>query len=474
MITTRRKSDLALYVQRVILLFTAMIIPVMIFSQTSSKPAPNPLMVDATAPVKVPVPAAFTGGTYIAPDGDSLTLNDRYLMFNGKPWFPVMGEFHYTRVPEDNWNEELLQMKSAGVQIISTYVFWIHHEEIEGEFDWKVRRDLRRFIELCAENGLYIQLRIGPWDHGEVRNGGFPDWLLKKVPKDDLRKDVPSFIKYVKILYEQIGKQVKGLLWKNGGPIIGIQFDNEYAMRGPHAGEEYILALKKLAIRAGLDVPLYVVTGWDNAVVPEGTVLPFYGGYMDAPLDGSIEQLPPNEVYTFRFYSRVSGSMGMIGMHDNHKSLDTMQDDAGVPFLGTEFGGGVQNTYHRRPVIKANDVAAMYPVMLGSGVNLFGTYMFQGGENPQGKLTTLQESQVTDYPNDVPMKSYDFQAPLGEFGQERESFRKIKVFNYFLNDFGDQLAPLIVRPPVVLPNGAADFSVPRFSVRTNGKEGFVF
>ncbi|OYV98803.1 MAG: hypothetical protein B7X11_05825, partial [Acidobacteria bacterium 37-65-4] len=66
------------------------------------------------------------------------------------------------------------------------------------------------------------------------------------------------------------------------------------------------------------------------------------------------------------------------------------------------------------------------------------------------------------------------QAPLGEFGQERESFRKIKIFNYFMNDFGDQLAPLAVRPPDVRPKGPADFLVPRFSVRTNGTEGFVF
>ena len=90
------------------------------------------------------------------------------------------------------------------------------------------------------------------------------------------------------------------------------------------------------------------------------------------------------------------------------------------------MGGGIQDTYHRRPVIQPDDVAAMVPVMLGSGVNLYGTYMFQGGENPDGKLTTLQESQGTNYPTDVPVKSYDFQAPLGEFGQEREVFRKLK------------------------------------------------
>ncbi len=421
-----------------------------------------------------PYGARFTEGAYIAPNGDSLTLNNRYLMLDGKPWLPVMGEFHYTRLPENMWEEELLKMKADGVQIVSTYVFWIHHEEIEGQFDWTGSRNLHHFIELCAKHGLYVQLRIGPWDHGEARNGGFPNWLLQKVPNSDLRTDTPVFMSYVKEFYEEIARQVKGLLWKNGGPIIGIQLDNEYAMRGPHAGEEYILALKKLAIDAGFDVPLYVVTGWDNAVVPEGAVLPVYGGYMDMPWDGSIKQLPPNEVYAFRFASRVSGSMGMIGAQNEGAAADALLHNSDTPFLTAELGGGIEDTYHRRPIIGANDVVAMYPVMLGSGANLYGTYMFHGGENPEGKLTTLQESQVTGYPNDVPVKSYDFQAPLGEFGQERESFRKMKIFNYFLNDFGDQLAPLTVRRPEVMPKGPSDLSVPRFSVRTNGGEGFVF
>jgi beta-galactosidase len=98
----------------------------------------------------------------------------------------------------------------------------------------------------------------------------------------------------------------------------------------------------------------------------------------------------------------------------------------GRPSFGVRFhfsrpnwADGIEDTYHRRPVIQPDDVAAIVPVMLGSGVNLFGTYMFQGGENPDGQRSTLEESQATGYPNDVPVKSYDFQAPLGEFGQER-------------------------------------------------------
>jgi hypothetical protein len=390
-------------------------------------------------------------------------------MRDGRPWLPVMGEFHFTRYPESRWEEEILKMKAAGVEIVATYVIWIHHEEIEGQFDWKGQRDLRAFAQLCARHGMYLEVRIGPWSHGEVRNGGFPDWLLKKGPT---RVNDPVYLSYVRTWYGQIAQQLKGQLWKDGGPVIGIQLENEYSSRGPGAGDEHILELKRLALQSGLDVPLYLVTGWDNAAVPERAVLPVYGGYPDAPWDISLTRLPPAEVYAFRFRSRAAANMGALGSAGPSSEQASAQDS--LPYMTAEMGGGIEDTYHRRPVIRPDDLAAMFPVMLGSGVNLYGSYMFQGGENPEGKLSTLQESQATGYPNDVPVKSYDFQAPLGEFGEERASFRKVKVFQYFLNDFGEYLAPMMVHAPDQLPANPQDFSVVRTAVRSRGDSGFIF
>jgi beta-galactosidase len=430
--------------------------------------AANSLTIDARTASQVPGSSSYHGGTLNSKSGHRIGINSMYLTRDARPWLPVMGEFHFSRVPDSEWEEEILKMKSAGVQIISTYVIWIHHEEIEGRFDWSGRRDLRRFVELCARHDMPVIARIGPWAHGEARNGGFPDWLLK----GPTRLNDPAFMIPVNAFYAQVAQQLKGLLWKDGGPVIGIQLENEYAGRGPKQGEEYILALKRLAIQNGLDVPLYTVTGWDNAVVPRGEVLPVFGGYPDAPWDASRTDLPPNEVYMYRFHSRVAGNMGMIGRKSSSEAAETSQPD--TPFLTAELGGGVEDTYHRRPVIEPDDVAAMVPVMLGSGANLYGYYMFQGGENPDGKLTTLQESQITGYPTDVPTKSYDFQAPLGEFGQERASLRKLKVFHYFLNDFGDELASMSVHAPAETPKDPGDFSVLRASVRSDGQHGFLF
>jgi hypothetical protein len=116
----------------------------------------------------------------------------------------------------------------------------------------------------------------------------------------------------------------------------------------------------------------------------------------------------------------------------------------------------------------------MVPVMIGSGANLLGYYMFQGGENPDGKLGPLNESKSTGYPSDLPVKNYDFLAPLSAFGRERPSFGALKLFNYFANDFGTELAPMAVHAPAVLPAGRTDTTTVRVAARTHGDSGFLF
>ncbi len=428
------------------------------------------IRIDASQPWHEPGRADYIESFATAPNSDTLGLNARNLTLNGKPWLPVAGEFHFSRFPRAQWEDELLKMKAAGVTVVSTYVIWIHHEEIKGQFNWEGQRDLRAFVQLCAQHGLYVIARIGPWDHAEVRNGGLPDWVMKQGPT---RVNDPAYLASVREWYGHIGTQLNGMMWKDGGPVIGIQLENEYSKRGPGAGEEHILTLKQIAQSSGLNVPLYLVTGWDNAAIPLHAVLPVYGGgYPDQPWDGSTVKLPPAQVYAFRFNSRANGAMQAAGGGDPPAASPA--DPEMLPYLTIEIGGGIEDTYHRRPVIGADDIGAQVPVMLGSGVNLYGTYMFQGGENPDGALTTLEESQETGYPNDLPIKSYDFQAPLGEFGQERTSLRKLKVFNYFINDFGAELAPMVVHAPAATPADPTDLSVPRASVRSRGDSGFIF
>jgi beta-galactosidase len=445
------------------------VISCLLLQSLNAQQTNNVMLIDATAPAIAPEPVISSMGASRNPQGHVIGVNSQYLTLDSRPWLPVMGEFHYSRYPKAEWEEEILKMKAAGIQIISTYVIWIHHEQVEGEFDWTGQRDLRTFVKLCGKHGMYVYPRLGPWSHAEVRNGGFPDWVLKKGP---VRENNPLYLKEVQSFYAEIAKQLKGELWKDGGPVIGIQVENEYreAKPGTGKGSEHIRTLKKMAVSDGLDVPLYTVTGWDGAAIPLGDVLPVYGGYPDAPWDGSDKKLVGNEIYAFRFKNRVAGSMGAIGGRGQNAATSYR----GTPFLTAEVGDGGEDTYFRRPVFNTDEIAAIAPVMLGSGVNMLGYYMFHGGTNPDAHGITLEESQRSGGATDVPEKSYDFQAPLGEFGQVRESLLRLKLVHYFLEDFGFELAPMTTRVPSKVPDGPMDTRTARIAARTKGDHGFLF
>jgi beta-galactosidase len=435
-------------------------------SAASAPQAPAPFLIDARTPASAPETGFLQMGGR-SPSGHSLAVNSRSLLLDGKPWLPVMGEFHYSRYPEKYWREELLKMKAGGVQVVSTYVFWIHHEEIEGHFDWSGQRDLRRFVELCQESGLSVYLRIGPWDHGEARNGGFPDWLLaKKIP---LRRNDPAYLKYVGRFYDQIGAQIKGQLWQQGGSIVGVQIENEYGLTGPGAGAEHLTTLKRMAIAAGIDPPLFSVTGWPGHDYPMHAVFPVSGGYPDDFWTSRMSDAPPNPVYLFSTDRKLE-NMGDMAMGDPDGKIDLGH----YPNFAAEQGGGMEPSYHRRPLLQADDIRALTLTALGSGVNLYGYYMFQGGANPRGRLSTLDESIATGYLNDLPVVNYDYQAPLSEYGQERASFRKIKSLHLFLHAFGPELAGMTPYPPDKTPHNAADASLPRLMLRSSGEHGFLF
>ncbi|MHA4867240.1 beta-galactosidase [Duganella sp. PWIR1] len=426
------------------------------------------LKVDASAPVASPLEGHLKQGAAVTPAGVRLGANNQYLTRDGKPWFPVMGEFHYTRTPAAQWELELRKMKAAGITVVASYVIWNHHEEQEGKFDWSERRNLHQFLTLCKKVGLEAVVRIGPWAHAEVRFGGVPDWVVYSLPT---RGNDPQYMTYVERFYQQIGKQLKGQLWKDGGPVIAIQLENEYNLRGSGKGAEHISALKKLALKAGLDVPLYTVTGWDGAVYPAGEVTPVFGGYVDEPWGNTATELPPKETYAFRFDTRVSGDLGAQTAAYEPGTADEEIDK--TPFFGAEYGPGVPFMYRRRPVISSDDVASMVPVQIGSGVNLLGYYMFHGGRNPEGR-TWLQESTGTGGYNDLPLINYDFQAPIGPDGQQRPVLASLRPYHWFLQDFGARLAPMTVRKPALAPAGPGDLKTPRYSVRSNGNSGFVF
>ena len=398
----------------------------------------------------------------------SYSYNSDFLLKNGKPWFPVMGELHYSRYPKKLWPEALAKMKAGGVTIVSSYIFWIHHEEKKGEYDFTGNRDLRGFLHAVQDAGLPVFLRIGPWCHGEVRNGGLPDWIMEKDYEP--RTNDKGYLEEVKAYFAVLAEQIRGLLWEDGGPVIGIQIENEYGCCGGLDGEEgeaHMRVLTNLALDAGLKAPYMTATGWGGAHT--AGLLPVMGGYCDAPWDRSLEKLPPNGNYVFtpeRDDSNIGSDFG--------KKETARTADGNYPYLTAELGGGLQPTRHRRPVPSASDTGAMSLVKLGCGANLLGYYMYHGGTNPKGKYSSLQETKAAGSWNDLPEYNYDFNAPVGEYGQVRESFREIKLLALFLQDFGEELCAMKPQFPEPLMDNPEDLQTLRTCVREKDGRGYLF
>lgn len=397
-----------------------------------------------------------------------ITFNKDYIKKGDTPWFPIMGEFHYSRYPKEYWKESLYKMKAGGVEVISTYVFWIHHEEIEGEYDFTDNKNLREFVALIKDCGLTLMLRIGPWCHGECRNGGLPDWLFTKgfTP----RSNEEEYFSYVFQFYQKIYEQVKGFFYKDNGPIIGVQIENEFGHCGGIDGEEgeaHMKRLYQMAKSIGYEVPLYTATGWGGAVT--GGLLPVMGGYCEAPWDERITEIEPSGNYIFT-NERNDHNIGS----DYGFATGITFDLEKFPYLTAELGGGLQVTKHRRPIATGSDIGAMSLVKLGCGVNLLGYYMYHGGTNPVGKHSSLQESKATGYPNDYPELSYDFNAPIKEYGQISESFKEIKLYAMFAKDFGEEFCRMKLHLPAENPLNPNDFTSLRTSVRYKDSSGYVF
>lgn len=395
------------------------------------------------------------------PANKEIEVNNQYLMLGKKPLLPVMGEIHYTRIRPEQWEETILKMKACGINIISTYLFWNQHEEIEGQFNWSGEKDLRAFVQLCQKHDLFVYPRIGPWSHGEVRNGGTPDWILrKKFIKD--RSNDPVYQNYVARYFKEIAKQLNGLYYKDGGNIIGIQLENEYW----HAkeGEPHIKWLKDMARECGIDVPLYTVTGWGGGSVPPFEVIPLWGGYADEPWIEKITKNPLPLNFQFDAY-RDNKHIG----NDQIERKDKYMTYERYPFFTCEMGVGIPMMYHRRVVLSPIDGLGMVMSKLGSGSNLIGYYMFAGGTNPRGELhSTEEEQEETGYWSRTPVKSYDFRAAIRESGEIDPSYNQIKKLHYFIHSVATDLAPMLS----TLGKTKADDL--QFAVRSLNGSGYLF
>ncbi len=403
-----------------------------------------------------------------------MEIKNKVFFHNGKPFFPVMGEYQYSRTFASSWDEDMKKMKALGINAISTYSFWIHHEEIEGEFDFKGNKDIRLFLETAKRNDLLVCLRIGPWVHAESRNGGFPDWIYSKGC--GLRKNDPVYLAYVRRYFEALFHECKGYMEKDEGPVCFIQVENEYSQwgkQGEDFGDVHINKLIAMLKEIGFDVPIYMATGWGEAAI--GKAIPVWGAYCEAPWEFTDEELPPADGYLFSENPNDQN----IGSDTGKKDFDLASSLSKFPYATVELGGGIQMTHARRPIMGDKDNACLAFCRLGSGVDALGYYVFHGGIQPSGKLTSMQEYRRENnidagFACDLPEKDYDFQAPISQYGKVRASAKEFKLVNMFASEFAfDLLGNCAVFPKdnAVSPT---DYSSPRYCFRGREESGFLF
>ncbi|KAF9622839.1 hypothetical protein IFM89_034074 [Coptis chinensis] len=158
-----------------------------------------------------------------------VTYDGRSLLINGKRDLYFSGSIHYPRMPHEMWPKVLDKAKHGGINVIQTYVFWNVHEPVQGQYNFEGDYDLVKFIKICQEKGMYVNLRVGPFIQAEWNHGGFPYWL-REVSNITFRTDNPPFKYHMKKFVKMIINKMKSekLFASQGGPIILAQIENEY------------------------------------------------------------------------------------------------------------------------------------------------------------------------------------------------------------------------------------------------------
>lgn len=315
--------------------------------------------------------------------------DSRAVLIHGQRTLILSGAIHYARSTPAMWPELMRQSKEAGLNTIETYVFWNLHERERGIFDFSGRLDLFRFCELAEQYGLHVILRIGPYICAEINYGGLPTWL-RDVPNIAIRTYNQAFMREKERWVRFLVDYMRPLLASNGGPIILAQLENEYeniANRYAADGQHYLRWVSELGQSLNLGIPL---------VMCEGATA------------GAIETMNGYYAHT------------MLEQHTFHHPDQ--------PALWTENWTGWYDTYgYPHHIRTPQDVAygvARFVATGGTGVNY---YMWHGGTNFGREAMYLQTT------------SYDFNAPLDEFGQPTTKLRHLAHLHQILTDYAELL-----------------------------------
>ncbi|HOU15730.1 MAG TPA: beta-galactosidase [Anaerolineae bacterium] len=162
---------------------------------------------------------------------------------NGEPVYLYSGEFHYFRVPREDWRRRMVLFKEAGGNCLATYIPWLIHEPVEETFvfgDAGPQHDLEAFLQTALEMELYVIARPGPYQYSELVYAGLPRWLYENYPQLRAKtcdgKDIgpmsisylhPLFLEKARRWFDVVCPIIARYTISSGGPVAFAQFDNE-------------------------------------------------------------------------------------------------------------------------------------------------------------------------------------------------------------------------------------------------------
>ena len=387
-----------------------------------------------------------------------VTIDSVSLRRGGAPWFPVSGEYHFSRGRPESWERELSRMKAGGLGLVASYLIWNIHEPVRGRRRWDGECDFRRFVQVAGDVGLDVVARIGPWAHAEARFGGFPDWL-QELPVG-LRTNDPAYLEIVDDWYADVARQLDGLVRDADhpdAPVVSFQVENELYDQPGH-----LATLRALAEQHGLSSGVWTATGWGGAQLPLDVVVPVYAGYPEGFWEPAEVEWPEFGEMHFRF-SEVRDDLSVgADLRGGEVLAPVAEEDRRHPFLTCELGAGMNVSYHRRPHVDPADVAAISIAKLGSGSVWQGWYIYCGGNQARG----LHESHESGYPNDVPLLDYDYFSPIGPAGTLRPHYHLLRRQHLLLQRWGHDLA--------TMPASIGPIATVRSAVRSRDGRGYLF
>jgi len=335
-----------------------------------------------------------------------LSFDGQSFQIDGRRIWLVSGSIHYPRTPRALWRNRIRAAKQAGLNCICTYVFWNLHERRPGKFDFEAGRDLRRFVEIVGEEGMYCILRPGPYVCAEWDFGGLPPWL-NTIEDMALRQSNDAFLQACSRYLGAVMGQVKDLqvTAAGGGPIVMVQAENEWLCSNPEMGTKkragYLREIVRYLRETGCTVPINVCNN---------------------------------------LWQRVEGAIdtwnAALHLPSDLRQLRVVQPEA--PRVVTEYWPGMFDhwgTKHQKPQDEKL-LSFRLAGILASGAQ-YNLYMFHGGTN-----FGFYGGRSIARPDCFMTTSYDYDAPLREAGGRGENYLAVKRISTFASQFGHVLAHL--------------------------------